>query len=485
MEVQISASALASCGSNIARYNYLLERHQTAAYATESSSVIYPENLQISIELPYGAISIPLPDTTNFNGCTFNVLNTTTPDICLFALTPKRVPTSVFVSKRSIETGFFTDNPELATGVKLLAIEDESEWVNERVGYTTPFYRRDILLLEDGIAQNKTISTYYNRYSQPRCMCYEVDDNLKTIQNINLVRQSASTFITNLLNVTGQNNVQIKNIIITTPTASSITAGDNCLRVHNSTNVHLKNIAINKTYSTETNYGYGYSFQNVWNVKVEQISENGSVWGIFGNSHVNQAEFLNCNINQCNCVYGKDLTFCSCQFRNLGGSEDHTYNRFTSIYGNLEYNNCTFNKSRPVLIDSDYNSYTPFNLLLSNCTVNVNLSPYNCIVDAGILDNQINTRPELSVKCWPNVEINNLQISTVNNVSEVYLFKLRAGNTYNTPVAYMEALEVNVVGTIPTNVTFYECNYHVFLANTLFRSVTPSSFILIQRINNS
>lgn len=116
------------------------------------------------------------------------------------------------------------------------------------------------------------------------------------------------------------------------------------------------------------------------------------------------ATLKDCDINRWDIHhYGKDITLRNCTVSNV-------YNQYSSVYGTITYDGCTFNNCIPHLIDHSYNAYTKYIVRFRNCTVNTG-SKYSRLFLFNRNDNLTNPRHELAEKFWPDVKIENLRIN--------------------------------------------------------------------------
>ena len=87
----------------------------------------------------------------------------------------------------------------------------------------------------------------------------------------------------------------------------------------------------------------------------------------------------------------------------------------------MTFDSCQFIDCIPVRIRSSYNAYTPFDIEMNDCTFELT-GRYHSLVNVMLLDTAENTRPELSVKCWPNLTINNLTVIAPATVRTLNLY---------------------------------------------------------------
>ena len=195
----------------------------------------------------------------------------------------------------------------------------------------------------------------------------------------------------------------------------------------------LDNVRINGTYSQNRKYGYGVFLNNVWNTKILRMNASAN-WGIFGNNNVNTVYLKDCAVNRFDIhCYGRDVFFDNCQISGM-------YNQYSSVYGTIYHKNCTFNQAIPCLIESSYNAYTPFELVFEKCTFKFS-SEKNTVVSIMGLSDEINSRPELTKKCFPNVVMNRCNLDFFGNVKDWFIFK--TNHKLSTPIGYCSDIRIH------------------------------------------
>ncbi len=427
-------------------FQYLYELHNKARQ--NGGQVVYPENEDVFLIVTETSQSILLSDSTDFNGCTITVDNQdkTRSHFYLFLLMPKVQVKDIEVLPELIDKGDFSSIPELAKGLKTLCVNDANLWC-ERIGHDDPCYRKDILLLEDGISQNKVIAPYSNSFSAPKCQYYETTTYEKSFANLCFIRERFPSNKdrwgkTLLLKVKNINNIRISNISVTTPDDEN-EFSDFCFNIEDCTNLNMEDIKINGTYSQYDQYGYGISLTNVYNSTFSNIKTN-TKWGVFGNYCVNTATLKDCNINRFDVhCYGKDITMKNCSFyANTDYDHDshNVYNQFSSIYGNVSFNNCIFQKGIPLLIEPSFNAYTYFQLYFNDCVFNV--GKFNYLIDVGFYDNMIHPRGDLNKKEWPVLYIKNLVVNTDNENFTIYHFNRNNNNSKRPQLPFVDVSEI-------------------------------------------
>lgn len=472
--VTVTKAELASARSDEARWRLLYDKH--AAARKQGVTVRYPRKFTINISIPKGAASMILDSNQDFNGCTFNVKNNTTDYFFLFSIEQGGKEVPLEIPKRVIESGNFSSVKALSSGLKILKITDRNEWVARREGYKYGVTRKDILLLRNGIAVNKPVASYSTASSDPVCTFRNVSDEILTVKNIKFRRAYPSTARTYLLRVLNQNNVFVSNVSIYTNPNETKNA-DQCIYCQDCTNLRFDDVDIDGTYSGKSDYGYGISLDNVWNVTFNRLTAKAK-WGVFGNNNVSLMTLNKCKINRFDChCYGANFYCNSCDFFDM-------YNQVSSVYGEIRFSRCTFTNFRPLLFEYSYNAYTGFELYFTDCTFNADAS-HNYIIDAGMLENVINKRPELSKKCWPNVHIKNMKINTTADVKSVYLFKIRGEKQYTQPLGYMSSIDIESLTMSNPRVTFYDCDVPITPERTLKTKFSKVPTLFKRRIGNN
>lgn len=388
------------------RYVVILKTHKEAI--RRGVTVDYHGIKELNLTIPLNAESIPLGSENEFAGVVFNVTNKSQNS---FLFQFKNIPHSIDVTAKEIDKGGKFKSPVLNKGLKLLVVEDKNPWVKNRLGYSYGHVRRDIICIRKGRGQNKPIMPYNNVYSAPSCNYYDCSVPGVRISGLTMNRTAASTSETYLCQIVGVNNVLIKDIIINTVLNDMVE--DMAINILDCTNVNIDNVTINGTYS-RTNYsGYGICMNNIWNFSAKKLIAKAN-WGIFGNNNINSARIENSDINRFDVhCYGRDVSFDNVVFNDL-------YNQFSSVFGTIAFEKCTFNNFTPVLYEYSYNTYNEHNLIFNNCTFNPSIRR-NYLVFAGILSDVRNERNELYKKCWPKLSIKNMIINVPKGLREVII----------------------------------------------------------------
>ena len=419
---------LETAETDSARYEVLYAVH---AHAVATGANVSYEGIDaITIEVPSEATPIPLTPNSNFGGLTLTVKNYDKAKY-LFSLTDTNwIP--IDLTPGVADNGDFSEVEEVSDGLQLVVLEDMNPWVANRAGYSYGFLRKDILLVRDGRALNRPISPYSTDSTQLTAKAHFTDDELKTISDLTIIRDTSSTAKTYCFYIEGINNLKISRVNIYTLDTKNMYA-DNAIHIVNCTNVTFEDVLIEGTYSRTSNYGYGILMNNVWNSTFLRLVAHAN-WGIFGTNNLSNTTLRNCDINRFDIhCYGRDAFIYNCMFSKL-------YNQFSSFYGTLLFEGCHFSNFIPVLIESSYNAYTPFDLSFKNCTFDA-YQARNYLISTGKLDRERNPRPELTQKCWPNINIQNMTVNVKENLSKVILFYPKG--EASTPVDYISEVKIN------------------------------------------
>lgn len=374
------------------------------------------------IEIPSDAKSIPLPEYTNFANTKITVKNNSK-NLYLFAR--KSSSQTIEINGTDIESGNFANIGNIDNGLWLFVISDQNPWVENRIGYSYGATRKDIIVVESKKGRNKPTMPYNNAYSSPSAKAIKVTTDKIEFKNLTFNRTSDSKYKTYIVSFDGQYNLALSNITLHTP-EDSVKYADEAISITNSANVILDHITINGTYSLKKQYGYGISLNNIYNLLVTNMYARAN-WGVFGTNNINTATLKDCDINRFDIhCYGRDVKSINCRYSTL-------YNQFSSVYGYVSYDNCIFDDFTPVLIESSYNAYTPFDLSFRRCTFNFTKNHYY-IMTLMRLEATHNSRPELSNKCLPNITMNTCTVNLDKEIKKWYI-------VYTGKVTYKERLE--------------------------------------------
>lgn len=419
---------LRTAKTGVERYQVLLKTHQAAVAA--GVNVDYSRIDTIRIEIPDKPKRIPLTQYNDFKGCVIVVKNLAK-NCWLFGV--EQEGTSIAVSKQAIDAGDFRAVEPLKHGRYLLIIEDEKPWVLNRKGHDYGHQRKDILLVENGVAKNSVIKSYNNDYSLPKCSFIKVDENPLVLKNLTIERDAGCTNVTHVVTISGYNDVRVSNIKLHTPVNALI--DDRGIRINNCTNVTLEDVRIDGTYSQSNHSGYGVNMNNIWNFKAVRMYGKAN-WGIYGNNNVNVARIEDSQINRFDIhCYGRDISFKNVIFFDL-------YNQYSSVYGTIMHENCTFTNFVPVLNGGSYNSYVAHDVVFKDCVFNVT-PKNNYLLRMETLENIRNERAELTEKCFPNIIINDLTVNMSDGATNFYLFKTRKNSKNKSDVGYLALIKID------------------------------------------
>ena len=435
---------LDTASSDIERYRVLLACHKDAEL--KGASVNYKGIDTIRIEIPKDFHAIPLCKQTDFSNVVIVVKNNTV-DITLFSLRNNMVSAEQYditkqqVIKRTV--------PKIKGSI-LVYVKDNYPWVEERTGYKYGHTRTDLLYIKSGRLGNDFIFPYTDE-SKIDIMVIPVNEAQTIISNLTICRDAKSMNKTQILQIYGQNRVLVDNVTINTP--ESHLYGDAAFLIENSANITFRDVTINGTYSQKDKFGYGISMSNVWNVCFDHLKANGN-WGVFGCNNVNKCSLYNSEINRFDIhCYGKDVYFYNCAFKDL-------YNQFSSLYGYLKFEKCTFDNFIPVLIEASYNAYTPFDLSFKKCTFNIDAT-HNYLITLSSVSERINKRAELSHKCVPNISVKRCAFNIAPEAKDWYVAHI--GGDYEGSFEYITNITMKNNKIIQPS----RAKFHVFSKNIL------------------
>lgn len=409
-----------------ARFNAISNAHYMAAAL--GKEVDYTGVGEVEMEIPSGARTIPIGKTTDFMGAVFRVLNNSK-DICLFTMQNPMSPVSV--TGAQVDASDYLAVPELSSGLHILVVQDENLWVEERAGRDYGVNRKDAILVMDGTGLNGPCAPYGTAATEVSATYCKADDDLKDFGNVSLVRDAASTFKTYLVRFEGVNNLRIHDVSVTTPEGSLV--ADQAIKTVNCTNVLMEDITVDGSYSHTDSYGYGISCNAVTWGTFRRITSNCN-WGVFGCNNMHGSLVEDCHIERFDChCYGRDVTMVRSVFHGPYGFSA------SSVYGTILMEECTFiNGSIPYHIRDDYNTFVGFDLVLKDCVIEGG-KPY--IFHFGKLDDNLNIRPELTERCWPDIRIDGLTVGVPAGATDMYLVYLNS-HSYSEPVGYMGNIDI-------------------------------------------
>ncbi len=401
----------ANAKTGVERYQVLVKTHKAAIEA--GVNVDYTGIDTIKLEIPVKPSRIPLAQNNDFKGCVFFVKNTSK-KCWLFDRRHEGIP--ITIDKGLIDKGDFRSVEELKRGRYLLIVEDENLWVQQRRGKKYGHTRKDVLLVENGVAKNAVVMPYNNEYSKPKCTYVKLGKEPLVIKNVSIVRDSGCTFLTHIMNIAGADDVRFENVSIKTPKSSM--TDDRGISIYDCTNVTMDNVRIEGTYSHTDHSGYGVFLNNVWNYTSTNMYGKAN-WGIFGNNNVNVARIEDSQINRFDIhCYGRDISFKNVRFFDL-------YNQYSSVYGFIRYDKCTFTNFVPVLNGGSYNAFVEHDVVMTDCVFNVTREK-NYVFSFSRLNGAANERQELTQKRLPNVRIKNMVVNMTEETEDFFLIYCRA-----------------------------------------------------------
>lgn len=395
----------------------------------------------LEIELPPDFQSIPLGPRTDFGGLVMEVTNSVR-DAALFAM--NNTAKAVELPKALVDDGDFRSIPALADGDKLLILTDQKPWT-ERIGYGYRVYRQDIIWIHEGKGVNRPIAPWNMDSTALHAVFVEVDTAQKVFRGLTMHRTAQSQFKTYCLSASGQCNLLVEDVHVTTPKSRMI--ADGVFGIRNAVRVTFRDVTVDGTYSGYgrwRDYGYAFSLNNLWNTTFERVKADGN-WGVFGTNSLSATTLEDCDLNRFDIhCYGRDALLKRCVLR-------QRQTQFSSMYGTVTFDSCRFIDCIPVRIRSSYNAYTPFDIEMRDCTFEIT-ARYHSLVNVMLLDTAANSRPELSVKCWPNLKVENMTVVVSAMTSTLNLY--HPTGTYSElkrPMDYIDMVEVKGLKAVKTN----------------------------------
>lgn len=422
------------------RYDALLRCHRDAQ--KYGYNISYKGIDTIKIEIPWQFLSIPLTNKVDFSGVTI-ITDNKTKDCALFELKSEVIP--ITVSGFDIDRGYYKNYEELKSGKYLLIIEDTEPWcIRRRSG--DKVFRKDVVVVKNGIADNHPIMTYGTSSSNPVAYYRRIDRKKKIIKNLNFVRSDSSTHKVFCLKVYNQYNIELRNITITTPDNTAL-YGDAAIHFDNCALVTLNDIRINGTYSQVDKFGYGVGMVNIYGLKVNRMYSRCN-WGVFGTQSLNEVLLKDCDINRFDIhCYGRDVRAENCRFTRL-------YNQISSVYGKVSFRNCFFQDFTPLLIESSYNAYTPFDLEFKDCVFYLD-DKHNFILTLFGVPEPYNDRPELRRKCLPNISMEDCTVYLPDSLNKWMLVKT-GGVYYKESFDYISEIGIKNIKTVGNSSTAFD-----------------------------
>lgn len=472
----------------------LSDIHNSVIAHYPDKELVYPNGIEIRLNIDSIVAPIPLPQKVDFNNCKIIVENTGCSDLFLFSRVNVSHDLGYSVGKKDVDLGHFTHIPELCSGTKLLRVLDENRWTLIDNDSSNIFYRRDVLVLKDGVAINSPIAKYGTNLAIVSARYSIVDDNLKTYKNLKFIRSHNSTHVTNLFSIQYENNVEISGVCIKTPKPpyyndfDSVFRTDNSIKILDSANITIKNVNICSNYSQETKrtkddncgldnkhdgFGYSFTLNNVWNSQFINVTAKGA-WAVFGANNINKMLLTNCTLSQLGShCYSNDVTCINCTFTPFEGNITHIFNRFDCFYGTLFYKNCKFENFCPFRMSSEYNAYTGFDLIFKDCEFTLSQGA-GCLVQI-YFNNDVNTRKELEMKCLPNIMLLNPSFGLLSTAN-LTIFKFENDITWQGAFDYIKIINVTLTSS-GCSLIVYESNKTLQYSNVIGRNITGVNYI--------
>lgn len=420
--ILLSSYHLADAPSDSARFHLLRQAYADARASGTYLSYHGIDTLRLAI--PKGAGPIPIGQYNDFGHTVFIVRNQTA-DLFLFSLTPSATPIACLKPVDSlcaaIDCGDFRSHPILGHGRWLLHIVDSTPWVKQRIGHRYGHYREELLRLHNGLSPDRPTMPYGHTASHPYLFGRPiVADSSFLFSHITLLRDSLSTHKTFLLNLEYQYHATLNDITVATPQADM--TDDRIIRIYHCASVTLDRLTLLGSYSRTNHSGYGLLMNNCRDTRVLHLRAR-SPWGIFGTNNMHGTLLQDSHFDRFDIhCYGRDVTFLRC-------SQADSYNQFSSVFGTIAFDSCTFTNFTPVLIESSYNAYPRFALLLHHC--HWKLTPQcHTLFNAGLHDTIAACRAELAHKCLPDIFIDGL---TLDGPRRLHPILIHYGGRVNGP----------------------------------------------------
>ena len=478
-------------GDGLMVYNRLREIHASALTLGSDTRVVYPLEATVNIEIPPGATTIPLTSNTDFNGCSFVVKNTSTDRFFLFSLdrrsdlqdnetvnftTLASAERKVNINGNVIDSGDFSSVPALSQGHKLLYVYDPNVWSIGGVSGTLEVYRRDVIHIVDGQAQNKPIRPYAEA-SNLMCFWDEVpSEESPTFENLTFIRTSSSTQQTHLLKACGQVGLQVRNLCIFTPREDTIPderpryLNDQCIYIRHSVNTLFENICVNGTYSRSNQHGYAFRMINLANTTMRNVQGDGA-WGVQCGFFLNTVTLDGCTLNRFDChCYCADFTYRNCTFKTdmRHYSSESCSCQVACAYGYMHFAHCRFVDARPMIVSPMYSGgHSGFELSYHDCVFDV-LPKYCYLVEGLTFDDTEDSR------ALPNLYMRDCTIDASRGTDSGRYFLYHFNNQkneglYQDTVQYLNTVSLENVKVItgtqqaPVWLCNKKLNYHQHL----------------------
>ena len=416
-ELRVAYSEVMTAPDDSTRFHALWQLHSKAL--ENGMTVSYRGVDTLRLDIPADAQSIPLGSLNDFAG-TVLVVRNNSHHLFLFSHQPANglsplndaATTSSDSLHHAIDNGNYRCLPALREGRWLVEVTDSTPWVSQREGRSYGHYRKELMYVENGLSPDRPASPYSGSSSRTTLRgCPLGDDTLFTFGNLTLLRDSNSSYRTCLLDLNEQANAYLHHIVVKTP--PSTLADDRLLRIYNCYRATLDQVSILGTYSQSNRSGYGILMDNCRHTLVQHLYAH-SAWGIFGTNNMHSTVIEESDFNRFDIhCYGRDVTLRHCR-------QQDGYNQYSSVYGTILYQGCTFSNFTPLLIEASYNAYPYFSFEMVDCDWHLTRQRHTLML-AGRLDNGNPARPELQEKCLPDIRLSGLSLTAERRVRTLTL----------------------------------------------------------------
>ncbi len=370
--------------------------------------------------------------------------------------------------------------PELSHGYKLLYVYDPKVWSVGGVSGTLEVYRRDIIYIVEGKAQNTPIFPY-SRAEQVLCFYDDVTEGqAPSFENLVFSRMGTSTKRTFLLKACGQVGLRVRGVCVNTPEEDATLSlrpeyeDDQCLYIRHSVNTILEDVLVSGTYSAEHRHGYGMRLINLANTSLRNVRGDGA-WGVQCGFYLNTVTLDNCVLNRFDChCYCADFTYRHCTFKTdmARYSSENCSCQVSCANGYMRFAHCHFINARPMIVSPMYSGgFTGFELSYQNCLFDV-LPRYYYLVEGLRFDNTEASRS------LPNLYMRDCVINVSNgtDAGRYYLYHFnnqKNEDLYHNPVGYLGIVSLENVQVLSKgrNVPIWLCNKKLNYHKDMLRRV--------------
>lgn len=499
-------------GNGESVYRRLVARHREAMSLGRDTRVVYPRGRVARMTIPADAAPIPLTAHTDFGGCTFEVENQTVDHLFLFSMDARddlqddetidiarlaQARRRVQVTGETIDRGDFTAIPALARGEHLLYIYDPRVWSVGGVSGNLQVFRRDVIYVIDGRAQNAPIQPYA---ASDSLLCFYDDVKQHTapaFEHLTFNRAASSTCCTYLFRACGQVGLQVRDIAMLTPPEDTTRAlrpayiDDRCIYVRHSVNTLLEDIHVDGTYSARHAHGYAFRLINLARTTLRRVTADGS-WGINCGFYLGTVTLDACMLNRFDChCYCAHFTFNHCTFRTdlSRYSSDHCCCTVTSAFGQMVFSHCRFVYARPLIVSPMYSgAFSGFDLAFRDCLFDV-LPRYYYLVEGLRFD-----RSE-TMRSLPNLTLSRctFRVSQGLDAGRIYLFHFnnqKNDDLYDREVGTLHSVILNRVRVLPAQpdgkpVPVWLCNKRLTYRRDMHINIHDCTFDEVQMVEHN